>query len=201
LGRKDGEIDYSKYSFQDLLGVEAVINERKYPKSYANLQREIANRKKSAPPADNSDRKLSVEDSQEDKFNWFFPDKIETPDQIKTTLKTGAFACAIVAVTTIFAASYSIYREPILDLDAWSYVDAVLFAILGYGIFRGSRVAAIIALVIFVWSRYVMYVDEGKFGGVLSILVLAMFITGVRGAFAYNKRSPSPEPSNDRREQ
>ena len=180
---KDGDVDYSGYCLSELREIESYIDGQKNPKNFSNLQIAIAKLSCDDPIGESPNVK-----PDEDAFIWLFPRRVETSDHIRKALNTGAIACAIVAVVTVAAVSYSVFMEPILGLDEWSYIDAVLFAICGYGIFRGSRIAGFFALGIFVAARYFMFVDEGKFGGALSIFILAMMITGIRGAFAHHRR-------------
>lgn len=188
---KDGDIDYSKYSLAELREAEASIDSQNYPKNHSNLidalSRLSANEEKSDPPPD---------ESEAEKFNWFFPDSIETPNQIRKSLYVGTAACGLIAIVTTLLTSYAVFGEQVLGLDASAFGDAALFAIFAYGVFRGSRVAAILAVIIFTMNRYFMYVDEGRFPGVLTFLLLLMLVTGVRGAFAHNKNKAIIEDSN-----
>ncbi len=182
LDLKDGDIDYSKYNLAELREAEATIDSQSYPKNHANLLDAL-----SKLSIDGNNIDSLPDETETEKFNWFFPDRIETPDQIRKSLYVGAAACGLIAVVTACITSYAVFREPVLGIDAWSFGDAALFAICGYGVFRGSRVAAILATVIFVLDRYFIYVDEGIFPSGISFVFFLLLVTGVRGTFAHNK--------------
>lgn len=188
---KDGDIDYSKYGLAELREAEGRIDSQNYPKNHANLLVALSKHAKESESVDPRPDKPETE-----KFNWFFPIPIETPDQIKKSLNVGATACALITIVTILITSYAVFKEPVLGLDAWTFGDAALFAICGYGVFRGSRVAAIVAVILFVLARYFMYVDEGQFPSVFSIFLFLMLVTGLRGTFAHNRSRAIPEAAS-----
>jgi len=64
-----------------------------------------------------------------------------------------------------------------------SLFDAVFFLIIGYGIFRYSRIASVIGLVFF--ALELLYkIQEGKSLGI-GVIILLYFINGARGTLAY----------------
>jgi hypothetical protein len=73
---KDGQIDYSRYSYRELLEALDNINSRKYPGNYANLQTALENvgpeqraaLERGSAPVPNPDVDLLGDDSPDDEF-------------------------------------------------------------------------------------------------------------------------------------
>ena len=109
-----------------------------------------------------------------------------TPAQIKRSIQLGWGAAAISAMTTILF-TFFFTRAGLLDrpLVVWAISSALVTALLGYGVYRRSRRAAITLLVMFLISRIWFYVQTGSLGSpLLSIIFLYCFVEGVRGTFA-----------------
>ena len=109
-----------------------------------------------------------------------------TPAQIKRSIQLGWGAAAISAVTTILF-TFFFTRAGLLDrpLVVWAISSALVTALLGYGVYRRSRRAAITLLVMFLTSRIWFYIQTGSLGSpLLSIIFLYCFVEGVRGTLA-----------------
>jgi hypothetical protein len=111
-------------------------------------------------------------------------------DQIsaKKAAATGAECAFVVAGITGIAAVVSIFT-PLDFAEPSSLADALVIALLGFLIQRkASRIAAVTAMVLFVGERIYAGIEHG-FGaavGVLAVILLLGFISGVRGTFAYH---------------
>ena len=118
--------------------------------------------------------------------NWAWP-TIENRASAVSAAKSGMWAAIIVAAVTALIATVALsYGKAIGGIDAWAYVDAAIFAIIAFGIWRMSRAAAVIGLLLFIAERVDMYVSAHSFS-VLSLLLLLMFVNGVRGTFGYRR--------------
>ena len=127
-----------------------------------------------------------------------------TPAQIKRSIQLGWGAAAIsVVTTTLFTLFFT--RAGLLDrpLVVWAISSALVTALLGYGVYRRSRRAAITLLVMFLISRIWFYVQTGSLGSpLLSIIFLYCFVEGVRGTLAHHRsvaRGVEPLNSSDDR--
>jgi hypothetical protein len=101
----------------------------------------------------------------------------------------GAGVCFFIAGVTAIVAGVSVSLDkPVLGMDAWAFVDAGIFAIAGWRIWRLSRIWAVLALAIFIFET--VYAVESSpnvsAGGayVRAVLALAL-VSSVRGTFAY----------------
>jgi hypothetical protein len=100
-----------------------------------------------------------------------------------------ASVTAIVGLVTLYAHAsiMGVYGRPAL-------ISAVMFAAIGFGIYRRSRAAAICGLLLFLIDRLVTLATQPvNVGGTIVAAILALyFIHGVRGTFAYRKFSDQP---------
>lgn len=77
-----------------------------------------------------------------------------------------------------------------MGFSAWSLIDAALIFGLAFGIYRKSRVCALIMLIYFVGSKILMLMDgyaSNLFGIALALAFLYWYTKGVIGTFAYHK--------------
>jgi hypothetical protein len=85
-----------------------------------------------------------------------------------------------------------------LEMDAWNYVDASVFIVLAIFIYRMSRIAAVLALPVFVLERidWIANPPAGTKSNVATSVIWALFyINALRGAFAWHRMQHSPSQS------
>jgi serine/threonine-protein kinase len=83
-------------------------------------------------------------------------------------------------------------------------IDVALILGLTYGIYRKSRVCALLMLVYFLISKLIMIEHDSKGSGlVMAVIFLYYYVQGVLGTFAYHKHirvAPAKRPESlDRR--
>jgi serine/threonine-protein kinase len=72
--------------------------------------------------------------------------------------------------------------------DAWSLLDVALIFGLSFGIYKKSRVCAVLMLAYFIVSKIVLMLEAGKPSGLLVALIFAYFyVQGIRGTVAFHK--------------
>ena len=104
-----------------------------------------------------------------------------------------AVYCSI--VTAIFAVLGG-FGFQIMDFNLWNLIDAGLMALLAFGIRRMSRTAALIALLYYVAGRIDLWAEYGSQNPVIAGIFVLMFLSAVRGTFAYHRLKPRPEGLN-----
>ena len=99
----------------------------------------------------------------------------------KKTSRHGVWAAGFVSVATAIMARFGqiVSRAP--------FIDAILFAIIAFGIYRMSKIAAVAGLVLFIVVRIDTWIEHGMKNPIITILIALYFINGVRGTFAYHK--------------
>jgi cellobiose-specific phosphotransferase system component IIC len=104
-----------------------------------------------------------------------------------------AVYCSI--VTAIFAVLGG-FGFKIMDFNLWNLTDAGLMALLAFGIRRMSRTAAVIALLYYVARRIDLWAEYGFQNPVIAAIFVLMFLSAVRGTFAYYRLKPRPKGLN-----
>ncbi len=111
----------------------------------------------------------------------FWPN-VSTLEGAQLAVKYGWVASYLVACITAISA-----------LVGWiaisSLFDVGIFLIIGYGIFRNSRIASVIGLVFFAFEL-LSKMEEGKSIGI-GVIILLYFVNGVRGTVAYYRLKKS----------
>lgn len=105
-------------------------------------------------------------------------------EQAKKACREGFFAAVIVAsLTTLVAISGA------LGFNLWSLVDAGIFAVLAWGIYKLSRTATLAGIVFFLIEKANDFMNGTlTFGSALTAgVLLLMFTNGARGAVAYHR--------------
>ncbi|OUC14103.1 MAG: hypothetical protein B0A82_13880 [Alkalinema sp. CACIAM 70d] len=133
--------------------------------------------------------------SKPSKKNNFFP-PIETLGDAQAVAHQGTWAaCFVTGMTTIVALASMLKILPAgIPINAWSLIDAALFAVIALGIYRMSRVAAVAGLIVYCIERVYMQMALGpKFGAgiFVTILLICAFINAIRGTFAYHRLKQS----------
>ncbi len=104
-----------------------------------------------------------------------------------------AVYCSI--VTAIFAVLGG-FGFQIMDFNLWNLTDAGLMVLLAFGIRRMSRTAAVIALLYYVAGRIDLWAEYGSQNPVIAGIFVLMFLSAVRGTFAYHRLKQRAEGLN-----
>lgn len=120
---------------------------------------------------------------------------VETEVEAKGAAHQGAGAAVFVASVTALFSVLAMFDIRILPgFSPLSLVDAGLFAIVAWRIYRMSRVWALLGLLGYISERaYSMYVHgaTATAGWVVGVVILLGFVNGVRGTLAYHRLSAS----------
>ena len=122
----------------------------------------------------------------------------DTLEHAKSASRQGVWAAGFVAAITAIVATIALVSgSAFAGIDAWAYLDAVLFAAITFGIYKLSRFAAVAGLVLYVLeSLYAMTQLAGPRAGIVVRIILTLaFINAVRGTFAYHRLSASAPPT------
>jgi hypothetical protein len=119
---------------------------------------------------------------------WYWPtidDKSSAEHATKSAVGVSGF---IAAVTALAAVLSIVYHKPILSLDGWGLVDAVIFALIAWRISKVSRTWAIVGLLMYLFEvGYKLVTSPSGALGVLTIIFILTYINAIRGAFAYHR--------------
>jgi hypothetical protein len=118
--------------------------------------------------------------------NWLWPDITDLESAAAAGREGAAVAFVVAGITTIFAVLAAFRVANVLS--RWALIDAGVMAILGFFIRRMSRAAAVTALVWFIAARIQGAITHSLASNLLlGLILLAGFISGVRGTFASHR--------------
>jgi hypothetical protein len=121
------------------------------------------------------------------RFLW--PELLTRP-KAKDAAREGAWAMTFLAAVLFVLTTLSLWSEQrILGLTEWYYLDAGVMAVIAFGLFRLSRVAAVAGLVVFILGRLAMGLNQR--GYVVALIFFVALVNGVRGTFAYHRLTAS----------
>jgi hypothetical protein len=144
-------------------------------------------------------------------LRWVWPriDSLETAAEAR---KAGIFVAGLIAAGTIvlaLSAPATRQNDDVLDACVLLLIGAGFYALIGWGIYKYSRFAAVSGLLLVVDGMWEAYSSAGRWGfeaTILSAILASAFANGVRGTFAwhhYRKKgalSEPPEMRTDRAE-
>ncbi len=125
-------------------------------------------------------------------LGWVWP-TITDRASAESAAKQGLWAAVWCAVVTAFVATLSLAGMTVLNgIDASSYVDALLFALIAWRIHHHSRWAAVAGLALYLFERVYAWSNGIPQGSVMVVVLTLMFIHSIRGAIAYHRLTQGP---------
>lgn len=116
----------------------------------------------------------------------------EVPSEIGKQIKSAWVAACISGGLTLIATLFAMAGFNILGLGAWNLLDVALIFGLAFGIYKKSRVCAVLMLVYYLASKIFEMVETEKATGLVVALFFSYFFwQGVRGTFAHHKLKPA----------
>lgn len=125
---------------------------------------------------------------------WWWPE-VETREGAEGAIKQAFWAAVVVAALTALFAMLGVLGVGFalgLGIDAWAFLDAALFAGIAFGLRRRSRVAAWAGLLLFGLEKIYLWNRNGVQGPWLAVIILLLFIGGVRGTSALSRMESAP---------
>ncbi|GLQ88256.1 hypothetical protein [Dyella flagellata] len=116
--------------------------------------------------------------------------EISNVEQAVQASNMGASAAIIIAAVNAIVATISIVKHTnIVGVNGAGYVDATLFALCAWGIYRRSKLAAIAGLALFATEKVYQFATQPKalLGLGLALCLMLFLISGVRGTFGYHR--------------
>ena len=117
---------------------------------------------------------------------WFWP-RITDVDSAKKASKQGYWACTFCVGTTLLFVVLSLFGKGLLDADLSALLDVLFFMIIGWGIYKMNRLAAVAGLFLYLLERILMWAEYGQGNSGLTAIICLMFVNSVRGTFEYHK--------------
>lgn len=121
-------------------------------------------------------------------MNWIWPDidDIDTAKNISHNAAGCAFFVAIVTAVIVYLQTTG-RLDIFKGIGAEAYVDAGLFFILGAGLLRKSRIAAIAVLLLYIAEQYYMMKSGMGRGSLVMIIFILVFANSIRATFSHHE--------------
>jgi hypothetical protein len=117
---------------------------------------------------------------------WFWP-HITDADSAKKASKQGYWACAFCVGTTLLFVGLGLLGKGVLDVDLSALLDVLIFMVIGWGIYKMNRVAAVAGLMFYLFERISVWAEYGLGNPGITAIVCLMFVNSVRGTLEYHK--------------
>ncbi len=119
--------------------------------------------------------------------------KVDSRDEAIELSRSGAAAAFVCAGVTAAATAAAMFGYSLMPgFNAWALIDAALFAGLGWGVWRFSRIAAVLALVLYIAERAMMFSQTPSHLAVITVMFIIFFVNGIRGTVAYHRLRHAP---------
>lgn len=118
---------------------------------------------------------------------WVFWPDVSTPAQARSTAAKGAAVAGLIALATLAMSLYSAYGRAGGHWMPSSLVDVGVFLVIAFGIWRLSRVAAVVGLTLYLGERIYLLVTLGHIPSIIAFFVMLFLFHAVRGTFAYHR--------------
>lgn len=119
--------------------------------------------------------------------NWAWPEIIDEDSARDAAHMAGGWAGVVAGLTTLFAVISIVSGIRVMGINAFSLVDAVLFAVVAWQTWRGSRAFAVAGLSLYGLEVLYSVATHPPGIGILTIIILLALINGVRGTFGLHK--------------
>ena len=117
---------------------------------------------------------------------------------IKAT-RNGAIAGCVSGFFGLILVTVAVFWDSSGRLALWSdpvnYFDVFLIFVFAFGVFKKSRIAAVMLLVYFVFSRVVIGLETGALTGIgLALVFVFFYVKAIKGAFVFHKIERAENP-------
>ena len=99
----------------------------------------------------------------------------------------GGWAAFVAGLTALLSFISLGTGQSVMGITQWSLIDAVLFAVVAWRIWCGSRAWAVAGLGIYCLGVLYRVVTQPPGIGILTIIIILALINGVRGTFGLHK--------------
>lgn len=106
-------------------------------------------------------------------------------DQIKAAWGAGLVTAGFTAVGIL---AITIFEIELMGISLWSFLDVAVILGISYGVYRKSRVCAVLLFAFFLLSKLAIFIQAGKMPNILfTIFMGVLFYHGIPGTLAYHR--------------
>ena len=126
----------------------------------------------------------------EHKSFWMWRLIVDKESARKAAMDGFGAAMFVAAVTTLFALLTQFGVKIFPEFSLWNLLDAAIFAFIGWRIRAMSRAWAVLGLLTYLGEvGYGLYAHGPSRFGILVVILVIGFVSGVRGTFAFHNYS------------
>jgi hypothetical protein len=119
--------------------------------------------------------------------NWAWPEITDEESAREAAHKAGGWAAAVAGLTALLALISLTGSVSLFGITPWSLLDSVLFGVVAWRVWCGSRPWAVTGLSLYCLEILFSVITHPPGVGILTFIVLLALINGVRGTFALHK--------------
>ena len=119
------------------------------------------------------------------KKNIFWPDVDDLWSAKKACIQASGGAILVGIITAIITYMHLKGTSIIAGISAGNFLDAAVFLVLGFFIHRCSRIATLVAFVIYIYGQVLMFQQEHRMP-TMAIFLSLFLLGGIRGAFSFH---------------
>src|SRR5438270_3237718 len=119
--------------------------------------------------------------------NWAWPEITSEDSARDAAHMAGGWAGVVAGMTTLFSIISMMTGTRIMGASQWSLLDAALFGVVAWQVWRGSRAWAVTGLSLYGLEVLYSVVTHPPGVGILTFIILLALINGVRGTFGLHK--------------
>ena len=120
------------------------------------------------------------------KKNIFWPEIDDLWSAKKACIQASSVAILVGIATGVITYLHLRGTEIITGVSGASFIDSAIFLILGFFIYRGSRIASVAGLIIYIAGQ-IMMIPQMQRPPISAIFFSLFLISGIRGSFAYQE--------------
>jgi hypothetical protein len=133
-----------------------------------------------------------MEDNHKRTYLWPAAD---TEQSAKKLLRYGVGAALFTAVVTALVAAWAwgAEKKAFNFVGAGAFLDVALFLAIAFGIYKGSRMAAVGGLLLFAAEKAYQIQQTGKLQGAwMAVILVVCYVYAIRGTFALHRLRQQP---------
>jgi hypothetical protein len=121
-------------------------------------------------------------------LKWIWPALPDEPSA-RSAIKGGFWACIFIVVANTAIGVYALEENQKVGgyYDAWALVDAALFAIIAWRLWKNSRAWSVIGLILWTLELIDKLRNATATFGVVTILLFLAFVSAARGTFVLHR--------------
>ena len=124
------------------------------------------------------------------KMNWFWPTITDLDTALEAAKGTMIAGFLVAGITLAFVIIAVVQQGAVMTITPWAIIDVALFAAIGIGGKMHVRAAGVAGPVLFVLEKVYGFTQgavPGSGGMVFAVVILMVFITGMRGILAVHR--------------